>query len=112
MKKLLPVLLFTLLAMGCGDSPVAPSQNPNNPPVITLFAADQVRLTLLLNQSTMLRWEVADQNATVRIDPFPGNVPSIGSAPVLPTVVGTLNFVLTATNSSGSSQRFVTVVVQ
>lgn len=113
MTRLLSVLCVVVLLVG--SIGCAGSQNPTTPsditPTITLFAADNVRLSLLGGQTTMLRWEVTDVNAKVRIDPYPGNVPLVGSAAVVPTSVGTLNFVLTATNSYGSSQRFVTVTV-
>lgn len=108
--------LVCVVAMFVGSMGCANSQNPTMPsditPTITLFAADNVRLSLLGGQTTMLRWEVTDVTAKVRIDPYPGNVPLVGSAAVVPTSVGTLNFVITATNQYGSTQRFVTVTVQ
>lgn len=110
MKSLL--LVVALLSVGCADgvrNPITPSDIV---PTITLFAADSVKLSLAGNQTTMLRWEVSDVAAKVRIDPYPGNVPGVGSSPVVPTSVGTLNFTLTATNQYGSSQRFVTITVQ
>jgi hypothetical protein len=110
MKSFLVVLALVAM-VGCTGS-----QNPVTPsditPTITLFAADNTRLTFISGQSTMLRWEVSDVTAKVRIDPYPGNVPTVGSSPIVPTGVGTLSFVLTATNQYGSSQRFVTVTVQ
>jgi hypothetical protein len=109
--KYFVVLLALVLCVGCANN-----RNPTAPtditPVITLFAADNTRLSFVGGQTTMLRWEVADVSAKVRIDPYPGNVPTVGSAPVVPIATGTLSFVLTATNQYGSTQRFVTVTVQ
>lgn len=108
--------LICVVALLVGSIGCANSQNPTVPsditPTITLFAADSVRLSLIGGQTTMLRWEVADVTAKVRIDPYPGNVPVVGSASIVPTAVGTLNFVITATNQFGATQRFVTVTVQ
>lgn len=108
--KYFVALLALIVCVGCADTSRNPLAPTDGTPSITLFAADSVRLTVA--QSTMLRWEVADVSAKVRIDPYPGNVPTVGSAAVVPTSVGTLNFVLTATNQYGSTQRFVTVTVQ
>lgn len=108
MKRLVLVLAVITLAIGCANSPIQPGKNP---PVISLFAADNARITFSLQQTTNIHWEVLDTKATVRIDPFPGNVPTIGSASVVPTQIGVISFTLTATNRYGSSQRFVTVTV-
>lgn len=131
MKRFL--LLAIILVSGCdknyflgGPSPTptpvpqvtvnpTPPSNPSNPvgvPIILLFAADNYNLSFFKGETTTIRWEVADQKAIVRIDPFPGNVPSIGSALVVPSRVGTISFTLTATNANGSSQRFFSIVVQ
>lgn len=108
MFKYLAVIVALVGTIGCaGQNPIVPSDIT---PTITLFAADNSRLTS--GQTTMLRWEVVDVGAKVRIDPYPGNVPTVGSAPVVPTGSGVLSFVLTATNKYGSTQRFVTVTVQ
>ena len=114
MTRLLGILSLVcvlFVTAGCSgqNNPVVPSDIT---PTITLFAADSVRLSLLGGQTTMLRWEVADVTAKVRIDPYPGNVPVVGSASIVPTSVGTLNFVITASNQFGATQRFVTVTVQ
>jgi hypothetical protein len=107
LRSLLVVVAMVGL-VGCSglENPTQPSKNP---PVISVFAADTGRITI--SQTTNLRWEVLDKDARVRIDPYPGNVGNIGSAAVVPTVVGPINFTLTATNEHGSSQRIVTVTV-
>lgn len=106
--RLIGVLVMAVGLVGCSglESPTQPSENP---PVIAVFAADLGRITI--SQTTTLRWEVLDKDARVRIDPYPGNVGHIGSASVVPTIVGPINFTLTATNEHGSSQRIVTVTV-
>lgn len=112
MRRLLLVII-TLLALtgsACGDSTTLPTA-PTNTPVISLFSADAVRFSLLTQGNTTLRWEVSDTKALVRIDPFPGNVPYIGSAAFVPSVTGTYSFTLTATNTNGTTQRFITIVV-
>jgi hypothetical protein len=108
--KYFVALLALVVTMGCSgqQNPVTPSDIT---PTITLFAADSNRLSFTGGQTTMLRWEVTDVAAKVRIDPYPGNVPAVGSAAIVPTSTGTLNFTLTATNAFGSTQRFVTVTV-
>lgn len=111
-------LVAGLASAGCGDDfrlfePTSPTPIVNTPtsaPVISLFAADSI--TVRLGQTVTLRWEVEGKDATVRIDPAPGNVPLVGSAVVAaPSVTGTLAYTLTAKNSAGTVQRFVTVTV-
>lgn len=113
MKRLLLGILLVALALtgsACADSPTAPT-SPQGTPVISLFSADSVRFSLTTVGNTTLRWEVTDNQALVRIDPFPGNVPYVGSAQFVPSVTGSYSFTLTATNQHGTTQRFVTVVV-
>lgn len=112
MRKLLAMVLLAVALTGsaCADTPTAPT-SPTGTPVISLFTADSVRFSLLTVGATTLRWEVTDPQALVRIDPFPGNVPYVGSAQFVPSVTGSYSFTLNATNSKGTTQRFVTIVV-
>ena len=111
MKQFVVIAAIVTL-MGCNSAPTAPSKGqPNNTaPVISLFAADSTKLTLV--QTTNLHWEVLDQTAEIRIDPYPGNVPALGSASVVPVTTGVISFTLTARNQFGTTQRFVTITVQ
>ena len=105
------LLLFTVGCFtACGDSPTQPTQAP---PTISLFTVEPGRVVLGLNVNNTytLRWEVLDQDAAVRIDPLPGNVPHIGTHVVSPTTVGTFSYTITARNAFGTTQRFVSVVV-
>ena len=110
MKRLLTVVALALTVSACADTPLQPT-SPTGTPVISLFTADAVRFSLLSVGQTTLRWEVTDTQALVRIDPFPGNVPYVGSAAFVPVVTGTYSFTLTATNKNGTTQRFISVVV-
>lgn len=80
---------------------------PARAPEISLFSADTARVTY--TAGTFIRWEVLDPSASVRIDPYPGNVGPVGTVFVLPqtTTVYTLN----ARNAFGTTQRALIVVV-
>lgn len=117
---ILPLLVLSLFTVACGSeeeggplaglsSPTAPSAPVvQRPPEISLFAADSIRLTTY-GTTTILRWEVTDKEATVRIDPTIGNVGPVGSVMVMPLT--TTTYTLIARNSAGTSQRSVTIQV-
>lgn len=115
LTRLLLVVVLLVGSLGCGDefslfTPTTPTAPTVTTPVISLFAHDSI--TVRLGQTVTLRWEVEGKDTTVRIDPAPGNVPLVGSAVVAaPSITGTLNYTLTAKNSAGTVQRFVTVTV-
>lgn len=104
------IAVSTLGLVACSDSPTTPSQTSDARPTIVMFSVDSPKIGVL--QTTTLRWEVADTTSDVRIDPYPGNVPYIGSAQVVPTTAGPIVFTINATNKFGTSQRTVTVTVQ
>lgn len=106
--------LFAVLALSLAVSACDGKQLPTQPtgpgaaPIISLFAADQVRITL--GQTATLRWEVLEKDALVRIDPAPGNVGNVGNAVVTPTA--SITYSLLARSPNGlASQRSVTVTV-
>lgn len=99
------VLAAAFLGAACDRlSPAAPSDFP----IITSFSSDAT--SIKTGTSTTLRWDVGDPTASVRIDPFVGNVPVVGSVTV--TLTATTTFTLNARAQSGASaQRVLTVVV-
>ena len=114
MKSRLVAILIVLASIvsvsACSNSPTQPS---GNAPVIASFFAEPQSLTFLgIGQVATLRWEVVDNDAQVRIDPLPGNVPPTGSYIFAPTSIGVFNFTLTARNANGSTQRFISIRVQ
>lgn len=105
---ILIVFVITVLAVSACSRLKSPAA-PTSAPVISLFAADATSLTV--GQATMLRWDVlGDGQASVRIDPAPGNVPTTGSAQITP--VATTTYTLVARNDAGSSQRILTITVK
>jgi len=76
-------------------------------PDIVSFGADSARVSK--GGLAVLRWEVPDFGATVRIDPGIGSVATTGFVLVFPTV--TTTYTLTARNNFGIAQRQFTVVV-
>lgn len=108
MKRLILVLavLVLPLTMACnGKTPTS----PGNEPTITTFSADA--LTVKVGTTITLRWDVTPATADVRIDPFVGNVPVVGSTSLILT--GTTTFVLNARASltGAAAQRVLTIVV-
>jgi len=76
-------------------------------PDIVSFGADSPRVSK--GGLAVLRWEVPDFGASVRIDPGIGTVSTTGFVLVFPTV--TTTYTLTARNTFGIAQRQFTVVV-
>jgi hypothetical protein len=76
-------------------------------PEIMSFGADNPRITK--GGAAVLRWDVSDINALVRIDPGIGSVGTVGFVLVSPTQ--TTTYTLTARNSLGTVQRQFTVIV-
>jgi len=76
-------------------------------PDIVSFGADSARVSK--GGLAILRWEVPDFNATVRIDPNIGSVSTTGFVLVFPRE--TTTYTLTARNNFGIAQRQFTVVV-
>ena len=83
--------------------------NPQIPrvPEIVSFGADNFRISK--GGSALLRWEIADPAAVVRIDPGIGSVGAVGFVLVFPTQ--TTTYTLTARNAQGTVQRTLTVIV-
>lgn len=121
MIRAILVATIALLAMSCDRNitiqtptqptppPVTTPTPPAQPPVVSYFAPDSSRLAF--GTQTLLHWEVDDATARVRVDPYPGDVPPNGATIVTATNTGPMFFVLTAKNSGGSTQRFVTIQV-
>jgi hypothetical protein len=84
---------------------VNPAQHP---PVITGFTANPTTLTL--GQSTTLSWVVTGASG-LSIDQNVGVVTGLTSQSVTPSTIGSITYTLTATNSAGSTQASVPVVV-
>lgn len=109
----LALVAVGLIFTGCeSDSPIQPG---GNAPVISVFNASPTTVVLPFLVSAaipqvQLRWEVLDKEAQVRIDPVPGNVPTVGS--VLLTIKEDTTFYLVAWNKFGTTQRSVSVVVK
>lgn len=76
-------------------------------PEVLMFGADSSRISK--GAAAVLRWEVGDVNALVRIDPGIGSVGTVGFVLVQPTQ--TTTYTLTARNTLGTVQRQFTVVV-
>jgi len=76
-------------------------------PEIFSFDADTRRISK--GAAAVLRWEIGDQRATVRIDPNIGSVSPVGFLLVFP--VTTTTYTLTARNNLGTVQRQLTIVV-
>jgi hypothetical protein len=81
-------------------------QVPRMPEILS-FGADNFRVHK--GGTALLRWEISDPSAVVRIDPGVGNVGAVGFVLVFPT--STTTYTLTARNSLGTVQRTITVVV-
>ena len=95
---ILVIFLFVFIS-GCGG--VAPTN-----PVITSFTADST--TINEGDSVGLSWVVMDAS-TVMINQGIGDVAFTGSTSVSPAV--TTTYVLTATNSNGSTVAAITITV-
>jgi len=99
----------------CPTTPCTPSATTNctgsGPgarfPEILSFGADNNRVTK--GGAAVLRWEISDPSAQVRIDPGIGSVGTVGFLLVFPTT--TTTYTLTARNNLGTVQRTFTVVV-
>jgi len=99
----------------CPTTPCSPSATTTcggtgqqqRAPDIVSFGADSARVSK--GGLAVLRWEVPDFGATVRIDPGIGSVATTGFVLVFPTV--TTTYTLTARNNFGIAQRQFTVVV-
>lgn len=87
---------------GTGTTPTVPRV-----PDIVSFGADSPRVTH--GGAAVLRWEVPDFAASVRIDPGVGSVATTGFVIVFPAV--TTTYTLTARNAAGIAQRQFTVFV-
>jgi len=81
-------------------------QIPRMPEILS-FGADNFRIHK--GASALLRWEIGDPSANVRIDPGVGSVGAVGFVLVFPTQ--TTTYTLTARNALGTVQRTITVVV-
>ena len=76
-------------------------------PEILSFGSDTARIAK--HNAAVLRWEISDTSANVRIDPSIGSVASVGFIVVFPTQ--TTTYTLTARNDRGIAQRQFTIVV-
>ena len=76
-------------------------------PEILSFDADSRRVHK--GGATILRWEIGDPSAVVRIDPGVGSVGAVGFLLVFPQA--TTTYTLTARNNLGTVQRTLTIVV-
>jgi hypothetical protein len=76
-------------------------------PEILAFGADSPKV--IRGGAALLRWEIADPSAQVRIDPGVGSVGTVGFVLVFPTQ--TTTYTLTARNALGIAQRQFTVFV-
>lgn len=107
------VLTFTS-ALACADKiPTGPDREPGNRPEILIFEA--VSTKLLIGQATIVRWDVSDKSAEIRIDGSSSSIgnglPDSGQFTFTASSLGTFTYTLTATNRYGSSSRFVTILV-
>jgi len=95
----------------CSTTPNCSSTNPqvpnNRSPEILSFDADSRRVSK--GAAAILRWEISDPSALVRIDPGIGSVGAVGFLLVFPT--GTTTYTLTARNSVATVQRTLTISV-
>jgi hypothetical protein len=82
--------------------------NPTKPPEIITFSADSFRVNHP-NIPVILRWDVSDFNAIVRIDPSVGSVSPVGFAVVFPSA--TTVYTLTARNNIGIAQRTLIITM-
>jgi hypothetical protein len=87
-----------------GSNPQVPN---NRSPEILSFDADSRRVSK--GAAAILRWEISDPSALVRIDPGIGSVGAVGFLLVFPT--GTTTYTLTARNSVATVQRTLTISV-
>jgi len=115
--RLLAVVALVLAfasVLACADKvPTAPGGPIGNRPEIIVFEAASSRV--VVGQSTFVRWEVADKNSEIRIDgsstSIGNGLPDSGQFTFTATAVGTFTFTLIATNTFGTSSRFVTITV-
>lgn len=91
----------------CGGTGTTPTLPGARTPEILNFTADNPRVHD--GGATILRWEISDPTAIVRIDPGVGSVGSVGFLLVAPT--RTTTYTITARNSIATVQRTLTVVV-
>jgi len=106
-----PAVTTPVTTTPCSTTPNCPGTTTPTPgqraPDITSFGADNARVSK--GGLAILRWEVPDFNATVRIDPNIGSVSTTGFVLVFPRE--TTTYTLTARNNFGIAQRQFTVVV-
>lgn len=91
----------------CGGTGTTPTVPIGRTPEILNFTADNPRVHD--GGATILRWEISDPTAIVRIDPGVGSVGTVGFLLVSPT--RTTTYTITARNSIATVQRTLTVVV-
>lgn len=107
MKFIASLLLVAAVALAAASCEAKLPTTPDTP-IITLFSADA--LSVKTGTPVTLRWDVATQNADVRIDPMVGNVPVVGSTAIVLTA--TTTFTLNARSPAGASaQRVLTIVI-
>ena len=87
-------------------SPTTPGVG-SRAPEVSFFGAEIARITK--GGSAILRWEVSDPSAQVRLDPGIGSVGAVGFVLVSPPV--TTTYTLTARNAIATVQRQFTIVV-
>ncbi len=92
-------------ALGCTGTGT-PSPGTRGPEILS-FGADSSRIHW--GGTAVLRWEVSDPSAFVRIDPGVGSVGSVGFVVVSPSA--TTTYTLTARNNIATVQRQFTVLV-
>jgi hypothetical protein len=97
----------------CTPTATAPCPGTTTPtpgartPEVLSFGADTARVAH--GAATVLRWEVSDPAALVRIDPGIGSVGTVGFVVVWPDK--TTTYTLTARNAIGTVQRQFTILV-
>ena len=103
MKKMLLAISITLLIIACSACDIATDpDNPDAPPVINSFSAELAPSA----EYYVLAWDVSGAEQ-VSIDKGIGKVASSGSKQISP--VGSIQYILTATNNIGSTNAAVYV---
>ena len=116
-------ILLAVFAVGChnGNAPAPAPPPPPNPvsdttpaktakpaaPVVAQFTAEPT--SILIGQSSTLRWQVTGDASSVTVDQTIGTVQNTGSKRVFPSQSTT--YTLTATGEGGSTTASATVTV-
>ncbi len=105
MKKIIfCILILSLLIWACSDD--NPTESVQNPPTISAFTANPLKI--ILNSSATLSWTVSEADSVV-VSPAGGSFTTVRQTSVAPTE--TTDYRLIAFNNAGRDTAFVTVEV-